>query len=144
MAVVDADYTAVIGYMRNHLRDGTRPNQAEIQKTLAVVQDAISRFAVAGTVTDIVASAALVEADLNTALTGLNALVVEHLAILQAKTTNDASAEIDAADTALTTAIGLLTTSNTTLQADVVAAAAANPTVPTYQADAVADGVSVY
>ncbi len=112
MAVVDADYTAVIGYMRNHLRDGTRPNQVEIQKTLAVVKDAVARTAVTA------------------AVTALSDAVTAQMIILQAKGTADASAEIDTADTTLT--------------ALALAAVTASPTVPTYQADAVADGVSVY
>ncbi len=83
MAVVDADYTAVIGYMREHIRSGTRLNQAEMLKSLAVVKDAVARFAVA------------------TPLTALTDAVTAKLVILQAKGTADASVEIDTADTVL-------------------------------------------
>lgn len=104
-----ADYTTTINTIRSHLGNGTSMSAYEMRLALAVLKNAVSSISA-----------------WSTASTNAQTHIAAQLVILQAKGTNDASAEIDTADTVLT--------------ADAAALLAATPTVPTYNTDTVADG----
>lgn len=87
----NADYATVIGYIRDHLGDGTQLSDYEMRLTLAVVKNAISR------------------------LSTISTTVAAQMVILQAKGTADASAEIDTADTTITATISVPTYTSSTV-----------------------------
>lgn len=95
------DFTTCITTIRGYLASGAHPTADELRLILAVLKDAVAR---------------------QTASNSLGTAVTAQLVILQAKGTNDASAEIDTADTTLAALVTALSTT------------------PTYVTSTVADG----
>ncbi len=101
MAVVDADYVTVIGYIRDRLGKGTRMPANEMAKTLAVVKDAASRSSSGSTAVTAGATACTAAA---AALTAAASALTSALDVANAAIATTAAAAATAGATALTTA----------------------------------------
>lgn len=117
MAVVDADYATVIGYCRTRLGNGTRLNAAEMIKTIAVVQNSVSRM--------------------TTGNTAQNAVITSLTAVKTALLALDATACV--ADLGVTAA-AVVVTQCAAIDTALAAILAGEPAVPTYTSSVGLDG----
>ncbi len=86
MTISNSDYTTVMSTMRTALASGSTVGGKDLKLVLDVVQDSVDR------------------------MTEVSEVYDEHIALLQAGGAGDISALVDAAETALDTAIGTLPT----------------------------------